>query len=227
MMKKLKTYKQLFENNNLNFEYSEIFLLQDFKYMIEEYGINVVDNKKQSLLIYAIKVLTIKKIKNIKIVEYLLNQDIDVNMTDNMGNNALNWSAYFNLIDISQLLIDSNIDIDNKDDFGMTSLMTAASESYVESVEFLINNKCDYNLVCNQNKTALHYCANNLIYSFENYQTTLFLLLDTDINWNVKDDHDKYFLDYLTNEYVEEIKNKYPEKYNKYIREIKAKKFKI
>jgi len=54
------------------------------------------------------------------------------------------------------------------------------------------------------------------------------MLLEYDINWNFKDSDGNDFIELLdTEEMKEEIINLYPEKYKKYLREKKAKKFKI
>jgi len=225
-MKKLKTYKQLFENKKLknsfdNFNIDDIEQLEDF---VDKFGINVVDRDDNTLLIYLIRK---QRKTKINMINYLIDNGVNINARNIVGDNALNWSAYFNLTVIINLLILNNIDINNQDNNGMSPLMTASADGNHESVKILLDNDVDINITCNHDRTALHYCSKNLNFSTSKYLITLDLLLRTDINWNIIDKDNKTFIDYLSDDIVEDIITKYSKKYKKYIREKQAKKFKI
>jgi len=228
-MKNLKTYNQLFEKLLVSFEYLEICDLDSIKKIIKQHYINIIDINKDTLLIHIIRLLKkkITEIERKKIVIYLIENDIDVNIVNRTKDNALSWCAYFNYYEISKILIDNKINIDNRDNTKMTPLITASAEGNYETVELLIENGADINAVCKFGRSSLHYVTKNMIYSSENFKKTLFLLLDSDIDWNLEDENGETFLDYIYGDLRKKIKREYTKKYKQYEIKLKTKDFNL
>ncbi|MEM8718159.1 MAG: ankyrin repeat domain-containing protein [Cyanobacteria bacterium P01_G01_bin.39] len=74
----------------------------------------------------------------IDVVRDLLDSDIDINLTNNDGNNALWFACFKNDLTLMRLLIDAGIEINNQNDNGVTVLMYAASSGKVDAVKLLL-----------------------------------------------------------------------------------------
>ena len=62
----------------------------------------------------------------INVVGDLLSSDVDINLTNQDGNNALWFACFNNNLTLMKLLIDAGIEINNQNDNGVTVLMYAA-----------------------------------------------------------------------------------------------------
>jgi len=238
-MKILKTYKQLFEKQSFkNYDLTTFFNIKNF---VKEFDVNIVDENGFSLLIYVIKELKVRRLSEdyiLKIVKYLVENGANINHITNVKDNALNWSVFHELYNVSKYLIENGINIDNQDIYGSSPLMTTSVEGAYKIIDLLINNGCNVNLVDDKNQTALH-IVSKYYKSYNNetkYKKSILRLLESDIDWNIEDETNKDFLDYLqpnsiypdyNSNLINEIKEKFPEKYKKYIREKEAKKFNI
>jgi len=226
-MKTLKTYKQLFEQLFDNIPLFSIEQIEDF---INQYGINATEKiNGESLLTHIIRNSNRYILNLEENVKFLLKKGIDINIVDRNNDNALNWSAYFNFSNICQLLIDAGININEQDVYGMSPLITAAAEKNYETVKVLIDNNCDINLINTNGRNALHMISKNISYNDTKARKILFILLDTDIDWFIKDNTKFIFLDYFkhNSSIINEIKKKYPKKWRKYMKNKTIKKFKI
>ncbi len=74
----------------------------------------------------------------INIVKDLLSSSININLTNNDGNNALWFACFGNYLELMQLLINAGIDLDNQNDNGVTVLMYAASAGKTDALKLLL-----------------------------------------------------------------------------------------
>jgi len=102
----------------------------------------------------------------------------------------------------------------------------------IKWIQYLFDAGGDKNInqLSSTHNTVLLYAAfyvNKQFVSNHIFFDVVNLLSDYDANWNFKDAEGFDFFHYLIDEDSEYLINKYPDKYKKYIREKKAKKFKI
>ena len=74
----------------------------------------------------------------INVVRDLLGSDVNINLTNNDGNNALWFACFRNHLNLMRLLINGGIDLDNQNDNGVTVLMYAASSGKTDAVRLLL-----------------------------------------------------------------------------------------
>ena len=74
----------------------------------------------------------------INVVGDLLSSDVDINLTNQDGNNALWFACFNNNLTLMKLLIDAGIEINNQNDNGVTVLMYAASSGKLDAVKLLL-----------------------------------------------------------------------------------------
>lgn len=100
---------------------------------------------------------------HIKIVEYLIEKDLDINVKDDNKLSSLSWACIKGYLPILQLLIKNGANVNDQDVNDVTPLMWAIQEKNIEIVKFLlvhganINNYDRYKIDCitlaKQNKT--------------------------------------------------------------------------
>lgn len=97
---------------------------------------------------------------DLKTIETLLQQGVDVNQTDTDGRTALMLAAYNGHTEIVKLLLEHKAFVNVPDVKGRTALMFAASGPFPEIVRLLLDHQADPNLADYQEHfTALMYAA--------------------------------------------------------------------
>jgi ankyrin repeat protein len=130
---------------------------------------------------------------------------------------------------VIKLLIKKKIGINYKNKFGNSPLLVAIenipnmiSEYYVSVVKLLIDGGANINIQNDKGSTPL------ILSMRLNIVNIFYYLLEQDnINLNIKNNKNLDIFDYLSDKYIDIIKDKYSDKYNKYIRNNKAKKFNL
>lgn len=113
-----------------------------------------------------------------------------------------------------------NVDVNKKNTQGYTPLILAADNNRMDVVKYLIEKGADVNYQDIYDRTALHYAA------IRQYIDIVEILIEADTNWNLKDNLEFDFLEYV--KYFEiRIRDKFPEKYQKYLMIKNSKKFNI
>ena len=83
------------------------------------------------------------------VAKVLIDYGADVNAKDDGGWTPLNWSAFYNTLDLAKLLIDNGADVNAKGDGGWTPLRNAVGYAVhsgeTELVQLLIDNGADVN----------------------------------------------------------------------------------
>ncbi|MDJ0590405.1 MAG: ankyrin repeat domain-containing protein [Pleurocapsa sp. MO_226.B13] len=82
----------------------------------------------------------------INVVRDLLSSGVDINLTNNDGNNALWFACFKNNLPLMGLLINAGIEIDNQNENGVTVLMYAASSGKIDAVRLLLTVGANPNL---------------------------------------------------------------------------------
>lgn len=95
-----------------------------------------------------IPLIIISCIKNdYNTVNLLIDNNLNINDTDSVWNNCLNYSVWYNSIAISKILIDNWIDLDNKDlDTEKTPIIIASEKWFTDSVKLLIEKWADLDI---------------------------------------------------------------------------------
>ena len=109
-------------------------------------------------------------------------------------------------------------------------LLNAAFFKNYPVCEYLINyDNVDLNKVNSEGETTL----NMLAFQYGKNSLTdhiilelIFNLIDNDVNWNIVDETDSYFLDW-SNDLEEILRKKYPEKFKKYLKLRKSASFNL
>ena len=74
---------------------------------------------------------------NIEEVARLIEAGANVNATDDYGETALMWAAWYNAADAAKMLIEAGADINARDKGGKTALMIAKEENAVDVAALL------------------------------------------------------------------------------------------
>ena len=114
------------------------------------------------------------------IVEYLLNNNVDVNARDNNGYTALIGAAEGGHINTVKMLIEAKADVNASKPNGETALMGAASNNHVDIMRALLEAKSEVDAKNNIGETALFNAV-----KYGQYDAA-FLLLSYDANPNVQ-----------------------------------------
>jgi len=163
-------------------------------------------------------------LNEINTVKHFLNEENgDINIVFNTGENMLAVASRNGWIEIMNYLIDEGINLDWSDWMGRSVLNLLCSNNiFSESekiVKILIDAGSDLNITDKRGDTALIKAA------LVNEMDLVNLLIDT--NWNIIDNVRKSFYDFLYKTNQDFIRNTYPEKYKEYIKGETIKKFKI
>lgn len=70
---------------------------------------------------------------NLKAIEALINNGVDINMTNNLGQTALHYALNLDSIDVPKFLISKGADLNAKDKKGITPLDVAVKKGKTES----------------------------------------------------------------------------------------------
>jgi ankyrin repeat protein len=250
-MKKLKTYKQLFEvkiNKGLAVHMmvynNEFEKLQN--YLDNGGDINILDNQNNNLL------HTAAFYNNIEMCKFLINNDIDINsvclsslLIGDSNDRHYDVIKYLlgNGIDIynkcsiyykpvlcytskspktTQLLIDYGIALDDVDEYKQTALMCAVMDDRLDVVKILINAGANYNYIDNNGRNCLFSIKYGHSVELIEY------LINVGVDYNHVDDSGEDFFDYLIDlGYQYNRLTKYSKKYFNYLKQHKQKKFNI
>ena len=127
--------------------FSAVLFLLPFLFVHTAYG------DMNAELIEAAKVGDTVKLKR------LINQGVNVNVTNVKGTTALMWAAYKNHIEFVKVLIDSGVDVNAKTEDGWTALMDAAIEGHAAMLKILIDAGADVNATQGDGNTASTWAA--------------------------------------------------------------------
>ena len=97
-------------------------------------------------------------------VKALLKTDIDINLTNVDGNNALWFGCFKDNREIVDLLVEAGIDINNLNDNGVSVMMYVASSGKEEMVKLLLEHGADISLENVDGFKAIDLCATPTIY---------------------------------------------------------------
>jgi ankyrin repeat protein len=92
-------------------------------------------------------------------IQIFINQNIDVDITDESGSPALMWAAGNDHLEVVKWLIDNGADIHKADSVGWTALIWAARNGLLEIVKELILNKAGINPADDKGRTTLMLAA--------------------------------------------------------------------
>ena len=209
-------------------------LIKDFGHMQIEtafmYFLYTGKIKELRSIINENKEINEEKIKKLK--KLLIKKNIDFihsdfnAITSKYMLTPLMIAASENEIEIIKLLLDVGVDVDKIEPYGkQTALMFAAIGGHYDAIKILIEYSLKYNINIDQlnyksNTAFLLYCKNAKRFNFFN-MNIIELFIDSDIDWNITNDENETFIDILGDKsYI--IKNRYPLKYNKYIKNVKS-----
>jgi ankyrin repeat protein len=82
------------------------------------------------------------------VIDYFLQNGIDVNAKNEWGSTALMAAAYYGKADIANLLLQRGAKINDKDNFGSTSLQHACWRLNIEVVRLLLENGAEADSKC-------------------------------------------------------------------------------
>ncbi len=89
----------------------------------------------------------------------LLQDKIDVNVSEPDGATALAWAAYWDAHEIARMLISSGADANLANDYGITPLMLACNNGSPEMVRLLLDARADPNMAQWMGVTPLMICS--------------------------------------------------------------------
>ena len=95
---------------------------------------------------------------------------------------------------------------------GFTPITAAVEYCRIDFLKELLNHGSNIDYPDDNGNTPLMIAAYN-----NNCFDILILLIDAGADWFIKDDSGKYFVDLLENGWLEDIKFRYPEKYQEYL----------
>lgn len=105
-----------------------------------------------------------------KIIKLLLNENIDMNKSDqNQINIAFIHAAKNGHDETVELLLNKEADIDARDQCGKTALMRSVEYGRFETAKFLLNRNADLNLRDKDDNTALIFSFSIFQFLFLNY----------------------------------------------------------
>ena len=246
-MKILKTYKQLFENYDEELIESNIINavkendIEKIK-MYHKQGIDLNFNFKSSneyfnLLYASIMVESC----NLDMFKLLVDYGVNINYTslsndDGDKYSVLSVATYWEKIEIFKYILTlDNIDsiLYLKQDDTM-SLLDIIFSKYLDDSSFNIISYLeelkDYDIEIDP-YTIFNYCSDNIrnldVYDKEKDKYLLSFLIDKNIDWNNENYNGLTFLELLNKDMKDFVINKYSEKYQKYLRNKKAKEFNL
>ena len=118
-------------NKEWNLDLHEFFIIQ---------GAGEEKTKSEDTLIRSVKD------GNISVVEDLLNQGSNPDLTDALGMPILVWAAANDNIEVLELLIEKGAKVNTLNSSGQTAVAAASRFGYIDIVELLINNDADVSL---------------------------------------------------------------------------------
>ncbi|KAI9651903.1 MAG: hypothetical protein M1829_002114 [Trizodia sp. TS-e1964] len=120
---------------------------------------------------------------NLKAVQLLLEEGVDIDVSDCEGKTALIWAAFAGHESVAQLLLEKGVDIELSDCKGMVALIWAAFAGYESMVQLLLEKGAKIEAKDVLARTALIWAA------FRGHASVVQLLLGKGANVEAQDDH--------------------------------------
>ncbi len=98
-------------------------------------------------------------------VNKLINEGVDVNFRNGVGQTALMVASWLNRSGIVHRLIDAGADVNIQSNDGYTALMVASDRGYINIVRILLNAGANKDLVNNHGETAVSLARTKQIYN--------------------------------------------------------------
>lgn len=95
------------------------------------------------------------KSNNKELVDYLVQNNYDLQLIDNVGYTALHMSVQISNLEFCKIFV-NHCDINSKDSTGRTPLFLACQIGYLPIIQFLVTNNADVTIRNNQKQTPLH-----------------------------------------------------------------------
>jgi ankyrin repeat protein len=92
----------------------------------------------------------------VAVVEYLLEQECDVDSVGPLGGTALHAAAFFNRPEVVQVLLRYGATIDVLDNSGLSSFVVASQEGHIAVIRILIERGANKELFCNGARPLIH-----------------------------------------------------------------------
>jgi ankyrin repeat protein len=97
---------------------------------------------------------------NLKVVQALIQAEVDLNIQENNGRTALIWASRNDHLKIVQILIQAGVDVNIQGNDGYTALIWASYYNYLEVAQALIQAGADVNIKNNDSNSALNLTDN-------------------------------------------------------------------
>lgn len=123
--------------------------LRILRYLIDKGADPCTENPGKPVLMYAVEKFSVDEIR-----EYFSGKDIDFNIKDTQGANALFYAKDCEKI---EFLIENNADINCSNNNGETPLLKHCRNCAVDAVKLLLERGADANRRSNNGKSSLHY----------------------------------------------------------------------
>jgi len=132
----------------------------------------------------------------------------------------INLNIRFSLYNVFKFLIESGADVNCTCTNGVTPLMIAARNKKEEFVQDLIDAHADLNIKNDDGETALIMISS---YTDKKAFKIIENLIESGADWNISDNYNNTFLMHLQPAYMKKIIEKYPDKYEEFIKEYNFK----
>lgn len=141
--------------------------------------------------------------RNIEMAKLLIENGLDVNLIDKLGEMALPKACFDMNIDMVRLLIENGADVKAREVNGSTAILVAADRS-IEIVKLLLENGAEINVREEElGQTPLRQAV------FVNNVDMVRFLLDNGADVNIKDNEGKTPYDIAPNKEIKELLNQY------------------
>lgn len=173
--------------------------------------VNLLDNEGRNVLFSAVLLGS----KGLKLIEFLIDKDINLNQKDNNKKNILDEIIYIldlqktslkhlennyvaikedtNMSEVTVLLVENGLEINELDDNGYTILHKEVERKNYESIEFLIDCGANINLRDNEGRNLFN---KEVLKGSSNYAMITYLI-DNGIDIDNRDKDEKTIFDYL------------------------------
>lgn len=174
----LNNFKFLLENSIKNNKYNINYIGNIEKYQNK---LNC-DNKQTELSLIHILFKYSNQIDLLSFLKLLLDNNVNINQKNSIGNTSLHEAIYFNNYNIIKLLIKKKANVNAQNNKLETPLHIASLYGYSEIMYLLLENKANINLITSNGENALHYAC------YDCYDIMILnMLVDRGININLKD----------------------------------------
>jgi len=156
----------------------------------------------------------IDNVDNNKIKELIKNiPNINLNIKNKNGDTPLILTIEYSLYEIFKTLIKNDVNVNEANSSDKTPLMLAVRNKYENMIDDLISYNVDINYQNKDGDTALIVCSQ---YRDQKSLKILKKLITAGADWNIKDDINNTFIDYLPKNFKNEILTEFEDKYELY-----------